>query len=49
MCLVGGGAMEMAAAAMLEAGVGRFSRAPAMAEMWAPLAVALATLSSLLR
>jgi hypothetical protein len=46
-----------AAAAMLEAGVGRFSRAPAMAaallaEMWAPLAVvlaALATLPSLLR
>ncbi|KAK3133069.1 hypothetical protein QOZ80_6AG0531680 [Eleusine coracana subsp. coracana] len=49
--------METAAAAMLEAGVGRFSRAPAMAaallaEMWAPLAVvlaALATLPSLLR
>jgi hypothetical protein len=49
--------METAAAAMLEAGVGRFSRAPAMAaalvaEMWAPLAVvlaAVATLPSLLR
>lgn len=44
--------METAAAAMLEAGVGRFSRAPAMAaallaEMWAPLAVALAALATL--
>ncbi|KAJ1289217.1 hypothetical protein BS78_02G147400 [Paspalum vaginatum] len=44
--------MEAAAAAMLEAGVGRFSRAPAMAaallaEMWAPLAVALAALATL--
>ena len=53
MCLVGGGAMETAAAAaMLEAGVGRFSRAPALAaallaEMWAPLAVALAALATL--
>lgn len=50
--LVGGGGMETAAAAMLEAGVGRFSRAPAMAaallaEMWAPLAVALAALATL--
>lgn len=48
----GGGGMETAAAAMLEAGVGRFSRAPAMAtallaEMWAPLAVALAALATL--
>jgi len=52
LCLVGGGAMETAAAAMLEAGVGRFSRAPALAaallaEMWAPLAVALAALATL--
>ena len=44
--------METAAAAMLEAGVGRFSRAPALAaallaEMWAPLAVALAALATL--
>ncbi|CAN6210380.1 unnamed protein product [Urochloa humidicola] len=44
--------METAAATMLEAGVGRFSRAPAMAaallaEMWAPLAVALAALATL--
>ncbi|XP_066394092.1 uncharacterized protein [Miscanthus floridulus] len=44
--------METAAAAMLEAGLGRFSRAPAMAaallaEMWAPLAVALAALATL--
>ncbi|PAN11855.1 hypothetical protein PAHAL_2G222600 [Panicum hallii] len=44
--------MEAAAAAMLEAGVGRFSRAPALAaallaEMWAPLAVALAALATL--
>ncbi|XP_062194254.1 uncharacterized protein LOC133897510 [Phragmites australis] len=41
-----------AAAAMLEAGIGRFSRAPALAaallaEMWAPLAVALAALATL--
>jgi len=44
--------METAAAAMHEAGVGRFSRAPALAaallaEMWAPLAVALAALATL--
>uniref|UniRef100_A0A0A9FR62 Uncharacterized protein n=1 Tax=Arundo donax TaxID=35708 RepID=A0A0A9FR62_ARUDO len=40
--------METAAAAMLEAGLGRFSRAPALlAEMWAPLAVALAALATL--
>lgn len=44
--------METAGVAMLEAGVGRFSRAPAMAaallaEMWAPLAVALAALATL--
>lgn len=51
--VVGGGiGMETAAAAMLEAGVGRFSRAPALAtallaEMWAPLAVALAALATL--
>ncbi|KAL6655799.1 hypothetical protein ACP70R_006625 [Stipagrostis hirtigluma subsp. patula] len=42
--------METAAAAMLEAGVGRFrgpSLAALLAEMWAPLAVALAALATL--
>uniref|UniRef100_A0A0E0LZM3 Uncharacterized protein n=1 Tax=Oryza punctata TaxID=4537 RepID=A0A0E0LZM3_ORYPU len=42
--------METAAAAMLEAGVGRFrgpSMAALLAEMWAPLAVALAALATL--
>lgn len=44
------GMMETAAAAMLEAGVGRFrgpSVAALLAEMWAPLAVALAALATL--
>ncbi|KAM0907059.1 hypothetical protein ACQ4PT_016390 [Festuca glaucescens] len=42
--------MEAAAATMLEAGVGRFrgpSLAAMLAEMWAPLAVALAALATL--
>ncbi|KAL5205315.1 hypothetical protein ABZP36_033524 [Zizania latifolia] len=42
--------METAAAAMLEAGVGRFrgpNMAEMLAEMWAPLAVALAALATL--
>jgi hypothetical protein len=42
--------MEAAAATMLEAGVGRFhgpSMAAMLAEMWAPLAVALAALATL--
>ena len=42
--------MEAAAATMLEAGVGRFrgpSLAALLAEMWAPLAVALAALATL--
>ena len=42
--------MEAAAATMLEAGMGRFlgpSLAAMLAEMWAPLAVALAALATL--